>query len=698
MTGPERSPSRERARLLERRFVCALPNYEGKSPRIIGLQKLEIVGAKTPNPVIVTDQVFRVWKDNGRKFPFALKRILTKTFKEVEMRDPGQGVHVGRGTFVEDVEEPLGPRSADIHDATAFLKELEKQYNFILDETDYDKPGSEFPLLTHPFLNTVNPPKQEHPRKPYPGGAAFMRADGTVEIHATFGQDEAVQSHPHDVYTLERTVRGYDIGVNVHFKGHTLVPVEGKYKKIELTKKVAQDRALEVNEIAEIARILRELSKKFEGQFRIEFMGTPTGLVVRENTQFAPEENITDSLNVEGAIYTVAGQTAKEIQVAVASHTGKEMIAYADHTLFEARNFRLLDVLRSEAVAKEVELVVLAYGNSGVTGHRVRNLTDAGIPVIFIGEERVEDGEKIRVLAKEGRYQFEKENPTQWISDIVADSTDRWGGKAVGLKLLMDMGFYTPNGFAVETSAFRKHLEQSGISIEESLPASLGQPFEGEVRDSLEAIREKVISTPLDAKTLDFIMNEIARLGEAERISIRSSANCEDQAGHAFAGRFRSVIGVDKNDRDAVEKAVKDVYSSVFQEGVYSEAKNPRVNIPFESIEMALVCHPELPGEKQGGLHTRGDREGNVVIEAGSGAGSTVDIVGTQMTVVVQRSIDKIISNEGKNKDFLSPKEIFLIRNMAVAAENAFETPQEMEWTLIGNDVVFLQARPQGRI
>ncbi len=670
-------------------FVCSLAEYQGKSPRLNGLQMLQEVGAQIPDIHVIQDSTYRAWLNNHKRFPREVRRSLIQAYGQIAKNIGDEGVHIGRAFYVPGVDEPLGPRTADIKNGADFAHEIEKFFKFLAEDTDYDREGAELTLLTHPFINTVNPPQQESPLKPFAGGAAFIRGDGVIEIHATFGQDESVQSFPHDVYTARRTKTGYDFTIQEHSKKETMIPVDGEYKKVSLDKRVRKDRAMEIDRIAHVSKILRRLERRFKKPFRVEFNDSPRGILFRECTAYVPEK-IQKDLDVSGEVMLIRNQTGEEVRSMVADHEGGDMIAYLSRSLFQDRNFRLLDHLGIEAVARNVNLVVLAYGNSGVTGHRVMNLKNRNIPVMFIGEEPIREGESLKVSIREGRIRIEKENPVQWFTQISEDK-NRWGGKAVGLKNLLEFGFEIPSGFTVETTAFRRHLEQSNAAEELSELATYKE-MTPQVEELLLKVQKKIKDVPLDSKTLDYIMTSFGRL-DSPLVSIRSSATCEDEGENAFAGRFESVVGVAKNDPVQIEEAMKDVYASVFRAGVFEDARNPKHHVPFETIEMALACHEMLPQDKQGTLHTTHDGD-NVVIEAGQGS-QAVDME-SMHTVVIKKDSDKVIVSEGIDQNFLAPDEMRLLRDLALKIEEAFDNPQDVEWAFKDGKVVFLQARALG--
>jgi len=247
------------------------------------------------------------------------------------------------------------------------------------------------------------------------------------------------------------------------------------------------------------------------------------------------------------------------------------------------------------------------------------------------------------------------------------------GGKAVGLKALLDAGLPVPGGFAITTHAFRAGIARCAAAI-------------------LSAYRE---------------------LGEDVPVAVRSSATTEDLADASFAGlqdTYLWVVG-----EAAVLEAVANCWTSLHSEraDVYRRERG------IGEGAMAVVVQRMVRAEAAGVAMTLNPANGDrcvVAIESSFGLGETVvggtvtpdrflvdkvmlEIVETQ---IADKHVELVagaglrdVEPERRTQPSLTTGQVRAIATLAKRAEQHHGSPQDLEWAIEDGDVLLVQCRPE---
>jgi cytochrome P450 len=247
------------------------------------------------------------------------------------------------------------------------------------------------------------------------------------------------------------------------------------------------------------------------------------------------------------------------------------------------------------------------------------------------------------------------------------------GGKAVGLKALLDAGLPVPGGFAITTHASRGGIGPSAAAI-------------------LAAYRD---------------------LGDDVPVAVRSSATTEDGADASFAGlqdTYLWVVG-----EAAVLEAVASCWASLHSEraDVYRRERG------IGEGTMAVVVQRMVRAEAAGVAMTLNPANGDrcvVAIESSFGLGETVVggtvtpdrfLVDKVMLEVVETTLaDKHVElvpggelreveAERRNAPSLTTAQVRAIAALAKRAEQFHGSPQDLEWAIEDGEVRLLQCRPE---
>jgi pyruvate,water dikinase len=196
---------------------------------------------------------------------------------------------------------------------------------------------------------------------------------------------------------------------------------------------------------------------------------------------------------------------------------------------------------------------------------------------------------------------------------------------------------------------------------------------------------------------------------------VRSSAPAEDAANASFAGLHESYLNI--IGPDAVLKHIRLVWASLWSDRAILYRRELALNA--EKSAMAVLIQTLAAGERSGVVFTLSPtRAGEGVVEAVYGLNEgLVDGVVQPDRWTVRRKDDAILTHqppeyrtavrpdaggtrlrelpaEKAEHPPLSGQDVAQVWKMACRAENAFGKPMDVEWTIEGNTLYTLQARP----
>ncbi|MES1165208.1 MAG: PEP/pyruvate-binding domain-containing protein, partial [Verrucomicrobiota bacterium] len=221
------------------------------------------------------------------------------------------------------------------------------------------------------------------------------------------------------------------------------------------------------------------------------------------------------------------------------------------------------------------------------------------------------------------------------------------GGKARSLLRLQEAGLPVPPAFAVTAELFRM-LRRGGPP----LPRALGEAGAlARVGEAAAALR----AAPWPAGFADELRARVAALPGAARLSVRSSAETEDDPDALGAGLYTSRVNIRPDD---LEGALRDVLAAALTPAALAYL-GARGRSPDE-LPMAALIHPFIGGTADGIAALDGAPGSPPIIEARGVAGPVL-------------------------RDRLTAALATLVARHGAA---------EVEWTAAGDAPVFLQLRP----
>ncbi|MEZ5308654.1 MAG: phosphoenolpyruvate synthase [Pyrinomonadaceae bacterium] len=324
-----------------------------------------------------------------------------------------------------------------------------------------------------------------------------------------------------------------------------------------------------------------------------------------------------------------------------------------------------------------------------------------------------------------------------WFGELDMNDVERVGGKNASLgemiRNLASAGISVPDGFATTADAFRDFLSQNDLEkrIDERL-SSLDVSDVVALGEAGNQIRGWIADASLPADLEGEVRTAYEKLSEGidggASVAVRSSATAEDLPEASFAGQqetFLNVSGI-----DAVLERIKDVFASLYNDRAIAY----RVHQGFEHSEVALSAGVQRMVRSDLGssgvmfsIDTESGFEDVVLITSSFGLGECIvqgsvnpdefyvlkSSLAENKSAIVRRhrgsKAQKMIYGEGKSVEIvpvaeadslgfsLSDGDVEELARMAVAIENHYGRPMDIEWGKDGLDgrLYMLQARPE---
>jgi pyruvate,water dikinase len=311
------------------------------------------------------------------------------------------------------------------------------------------------------------------------------------------------------------------------------------------------------------------------------------------------------------------------------------------------------------------------------------------------------------------------------LQDVLPEHLHDYGGKAVNLAKLHQLGVPVPKGIVVPTQEFIRflnqcqHLDTLKILHQEE--------------NDVEAILETAENFYHDASQFEIppdvareVSQGLAHLQGNESVqersyAVRSSATVEDTAQFSFAGQAETFLCV--SDIPSILNAIKDTWLSLFSPRslLYLQGKG----IPLRQVRMGVIIQEMVLGDISGVMFTANVSTGDtdqIVIDATWGLGESL-VAGkvtpdhfvlqkTPLSVLHRHLGTKAVSSapapkdqptctvlletpeEKRNSYCLTENQLLELARLGLHIEKHFEAPQDIEWTYKQGRIVVLQTRP----
>ena len=311
------------------------------------------------------------------------------------------------------------------------------------------------------------------------------------------------------------------------------------------------------------------------------------------------------------------------------------------------------------------------------------------------------------------------------LESIGKEMADQTGSKIANLGEVKNrMHLNVSNGFAVTARGYERFMEANDLSVEidrRIQAADLGRP---EQLYSLSAdIQQLIIRSSLPEDLESAISAEYRTLEEKEgngvSVAMRSSALGEDLAGISFAGQYRSILNVRREN-------IFDAYKEVIAGKYGLPAMTYRLNrgIRDEDAAMCVACMAMVDAASGGVIYSRNPvniSDHAIFINAVWGLPkSVVDGTAASDLFVVSRDEPmKVLRKEILKKEIkyvcypsegicrtevtddesglpsLGDEQAAELAHLAVRMEEYYGVPQDIEWAITADgSIIVLQCRP----
>ena len=305
------------------------------------------------------------------------------------------------------------------------------------------------------------------------------------------------------------------------------------------------------------------------------------------------------------------------------------------------------------------------------------------------------------------------------LDGITSSLKARVGDKAYALSELKKEGYNIPNAIAVTTDAYSAFLRENGLS--ERIRFELGRKPFSEMRweemwDASLRIQNMFIRSPIPDLIMDAIIETLhTEIGNAP-VVVRSSAPGEDSAATSFAGIHESFVNI--YGTETILEHIRLVWASLWSDAALLYRQE--IGLDPEESSMAVLIQELVVGKSSGVMFTVNPVDNSTsVVEAVHGLNQglvdgsiepdrwivdrcTGDILShavAERKSVVLPSVGigigvSIIDQAKVSKAPLSSSELREVVRLGSMVEERAGLPQDIEWTLRGNELFLLQARP----
>ena len=294
----------------------------------------------------------------------------------------------------------------------------------------------------------------------------------------------------------------------------------------------------------------------------------------------------------------------------------------------------------------------------------------------------------------------------------------RVGGKGYALALLAKGGFAVSKTLCVTSETYQEYVSRTGlrerILLELNRKAFKDMRWE-EIWDCATRIRNMFLRKPIPKEISAKLKEAISTAFEEKAVVVRSSSPEEDAAASSFAGLHESYVNI--RGTDSILEHISKVWASLWSDAALLYRQE--IGLDVRKSAMAVVIQEIVIGDKSGVAFSKNPNDASQgVIESVYGLNQgLVDGAVEPDRWILDRRKKKIISHTPAERKYwiitgesgvqldalpehlanlppLDAGEARHVFDLALAAEDYFKSPQDVEWTFRKKDLVVLQSRP----
>lgn len=291
-------------------------------------------------------------------------------------------------------------------------------------------------------------------------------------------------------------------------------------------------------------------------------------------------------------------------------------------------------------------------------------------------------------------------------------------GKAETLARMMKSGLRVPDGFCLTAGAYRRFIDSTGLASR--IVMELGRKRLDDMRweemwDAALRIRSMFLAEEIPADIAGAIVDAVGPWLPDSPLAVRSASLAEDRPETSFAGLHESFLNV--RGAEDILKHVKLVWASLWSDAALAYSRE--LSLEVGSSSMGVIVQEMVFGERSGvafGVDPKNGRlavieavyglnkglvDGDVepdrwMVDRGSGAVELDHVAVHESSVIPSASGVRIepLDEIFRDRPVLFESDVAIIFSVLMKAEAIFGAPQDMEWTIRGDELYMLQARP----
>jgi phosphohistidine swiveling domain-containing protein len=304
------------------------------------------------------------------------------------------------------------------------------------------------------------------------------------------------------------------------------------------------------------------------------------------------------------------------------------------------------------------------------------------------------------------------------LEQIGIDDRESVGGKSFALATMVKNGMKVPEALCLKVDAYNRYLETTGLGariLMEFNRKDFSEVRWEEMWDAALRIRNLFINTPIPSDLRTSLQSVFASRLPGESVVVRSSAPGEDSLHASFAGLHESYVNVQGS--DSLLEHIRLVWASLWSDRALLYRQE--LGLDVEKSSMAVVVQRLISGDRSGVAFGKNPNAPHqAVIESVYGLNQgLVDGSIEPDRWLLDRKNGKIIGHFPANREKemvagpdstrlqrlsaeqqanppLSEDEVARVYRLALQAEELFGSPQDVEWTFVGDELYVLQSRP----
>ncbi|TFG20150.1 MAG: hypothetical protein EU533_06285 [Promethearchaeota archaeon] len=292
------------------------------------------------------------------------------------------------------------------------------------------------------------------------------------------------------------------------------------------------------------------------------------------------------------------------------------------------------------------------------------------------------------------------------------------GAKSANLGKLIYFGFPVPEGFVINTSAFKLFLEHNKLqNWVNTLVSKIDFNDSNSINSIAEEIRQRILESELPQEIVEEIKIRYSMIESP--VAIRSSATLEDLSSASSAGQMETSLNI--TSFEAVIDKITECFASLYSPRAL--AYRHRIQFNEKDTLIAVIIQKMVPSKSAGVIFTANPVTGDkteLIIESNWGLGESVvsgyaepdkfilkksveenQILSREIgskNIIIDASETGIIhkkDDERKEKASLTDEEIIQLSKIAVKIETEFNEAQDIEWAIdYEGKPRILQSRP----